>query len=230
MCHFFLFSSPDSLSLTLCLPLSNFRQDPKSSRRPKYSPFLCRHTSIRLPHPQNPRKVKPTSIWLSSNVPPITPVDEGDIEPPTVPDKWGEKSIPETGPLTKLASSDPPSYKDGWGIDDAKQSNRVFVISNGSAIVEDDCKSEDLKRETEKDEREISRSFGSSPEEEDERNREILALPLLSRSVFITRCLRLKGQPPIEKAALLALGASPSEIRQQFGKGARMWECFIVCI
>ncbi|KAM0000277.1 putative plastid-lipid-associated protein [Helianthus debilis subsp. tardiflorus] len=68
-------------------------------------------TLIRLPHHQNPRTIKLTTTWSSSN-------------------------IPETEPLTKLASSDPPVNQDEWGIDD----------NGGAVVVGDDCELEDLKR------------------------------------------------------------------------------------
>ncbi|KAI3687618.1 hypothetical protein L1987_81318 [Smallanthus sonchifolius] len=123
-----------SLIFSNNLPLNSTAPAPSSIPR-----FFA--TTIRLPFPQNPRRIKLTTIRLSSNVPPTSPADDGDTEPPTVPDEWGEKSNPETEPLTKLASSDPPNDEDEWGIDD-----RFSVTSNGSAVGEDDCKIEDLKR------------------------------------------------------------------------------------
>ncbi|KAK1436302.1 hypothetical protein QVD17_02081 [Tagetes erecta] len=101
---------------------------------------------IHLSHPRNAKPIKPTLIPLSSNIPPPTPSDDSDNEPPPVTDEWGEKSNPETEPLTKLASSDPPNDEDEWGlIDDVEQSSFSATV-NGGVVVEDDCRTEELKR------------------------------------------------------------------------------------
>ncbi|KAA8525846.1 hypothetical protein F0562_007701 [Nyssa sinensis] len=93
----------------------------------------------------------PTSSGKKFNADP--PKDEDERGKPisdekldgTVVDEWGEKTQPETEPLTKLSDADPPKDEDEWGGVDVQED---FVLSgNGSAattVVDD--KLADLKR------------------------------------------------------------------------------------
>ncbi|KAK1414791.1 hypothetical protein QVD17_30550 [Tagetes erecta] len=102
-----------------------------------YLHLLLTYNLLRKVNKQSQTWPKHTIIPLPSNIPPTIPSDDGDTEPPPLTDEWGEKSNPETEPLTKLALSDPPIDEDEWVlIDDLEQ-------SSGGA---DDCKIEDLKR------------------------------------------------------------------------------------